>query len=472
MSVNDRTGVRTGKGRMKKRIASIAAIFVVLASIALCLSGCARPASEPESHVSIAEIAGPDRIILGWTGDPATTQAVTWRTVAPARSPQAQIAPVEASRDFVAAATATPAETMPVVADGKTVYHYEADFQGLSPDTPYSYRVGDGAGWSEWNEFRTASAKPERFRFIYMGDVQHEISSLWSRTVRMAYRYAPDARFILYAGDIVEAGCEDSLWGEWCYAQGFIPRMIPILSAPGNHDIIRPDNDLNDKAETEVPTLWHAHLALPRNGPKNVPLLDEETYYVDYQCVRIISLDSNLYDDEGSHAAQRPEARQPQLAWFEEVLQSAGSRWIIVVHHHPIFSVGRKRDNAELRQALEPLYDKYHVDLVLQGHDHHYGRTQKIREAKIVAPDDYGTIYAVSVSGPKAYTKNPEFESLMAVTRGKTQMFQIIDVDETRLAYEAYSVTGERVDAFELRRNPGKPTSYVTSESAVSAPND
>ncbi len=457
---------------MKTRAMSLAVLGIFLALAGLYLPDCARPLPPPETFSLPPTRFGPDRIILGLTGDPATTQAVTWRTIDAERAPRGELALVDANPEFEATATAVPAETMPLQVDGKTLYHYEVDFEGLSPDTRYLYRVGDEDAWSEWSEFRTASGTPDRFRFIYMGDVQNAIASLWSRTVRLAYRYAPDARFILYGGDVTTSGSDDGEWGEWCYAQGFISRQIPCLATPGNHDLKRSATDSSAGEETEVPPVWRAHFALPLNGPQGVPLLDEGTYYVDYQCARIISLDSNLYDDDGPNAAEKPKAREAQLAWLEEVLRGAGSRWTIVVHHHPIFSVGQNRNNKELRKDLEPIYDKYHVDLVLQGHDHFYGRTQKIREEKAVAPDDYGTIYAVSVSGPKMYHKNPEFEPLMAVMRGNTQMFEIIDVDEARLVYEAYSVAGERVDAFELRRVPGKPTSYVPLASSEAASNN
>ena len=43
-------------------------------------------------------------------------------------------------------------------------------------------------------------------------------------------------------------------------------------------------------------------------------------------------------------------------------------------------------------EALLPLYDKYGVDLVLQGHDHLYARSQKLAGGKVVAADDSGTV--------------------------------------------------------------------------------
>ena len=53
--------------------------------------------------------------------------------------------------------------------------------------------------------------------------------------------------------------------------------------------------------------------------------------------------------------------------------------------------------------VLASLYEKYHVDLVLQGHGHVYARTHKIALDRIVDPSAPGVVYVISVSGPKIY---------------------------------------------------------------------
>ena len=58
----------------------------------------------------------PDRIILTWTGDPAHSQAVTWRTDATVKRAVAQIAPADAGPKFVAKAETVEAETTPLAA--------------------------------------------------------------------------------------------------------------------------------------------------------------------------------------------------------------------------------------------------------------------------------------------------------------------------------------------------------------------
>src|ERR1017187_709159 len=74
--------------------------------------------------------AVPARIILTWTGDPATTQAVTWRTDVPRQTPQVQFAKLDADPDFEKNATAAPATAAAGdLGDGQRVNHYTGNLQ-------------------------------------------------------------------------------------------------------------------------------------------------------------------------------------------------------------------------------------------------------------------------------------------------------------------------------------------------------
>ena len=73
----------------------------------------------------------------------------------------------------------------------------------------------------------------------------------------------------------------------------------------------------------------------------------------------------------------------------------------MVVQHQAIYAMAKGREYAGMREALAPVYEKHHVDLVLQGHDHVYARSHKLAGGKVVAPEAPGVIYAISVSGPK-----------------------------------------------------------------------
>jgi 3',5'-cyclic AMP phosphodiesterase CpdA len=381
----------------------------------------------------------PDRIILTWAGDPATTAAVTWRTDTTVAAGVAQIAVAEDGPLFVKKAKNVNAGME--VLDGAAHVH-AARFTGLQADTQYVYRVGDGANWSDWNQFRTAAAGPAPLEFIYVGDAQNDLYSLWSRVIRNGYSDAPKARFILHAGDLVNRGVVDSEWGEWHAAAGWINRSVFSVPTPGNHEY--PAN--TDKVK-RLTGYWRKQFTLPENGAAG---LEETNYWFDIQGVRIVSLNSNEHQME-------------QAAWLDKLLANNPNNWTILTFHHPILSTARGRDNKELREMWQPVFDKYRVDMVLTGHDHTYGRSNV---ATGTSTQKGGTVYVVSVSGPKMYSL--EREDWMERAAEDTQLYQIIRIDGKQLRYEAKTARGVLYDAFTLTKANGKPNKI--SNPRVSAP--
>jgi hypothetical protein len=136
-------------------------------------------------------------------------------------------------------------------------------------------------------------------------------------------------------------------------------------------------------------------------------------------------------------------------------------RWTVVVQHHPMYSVVKRRDFKAMRAALGPLYDEFRVDLVLQGHDHAYARTHKVFDGRLAAPEAPGTVYATSVSGSKMYAITTRWPPLMARLQQDAQLYQVVSVTGDRLQYESRGVGGGLVDAFELVKAGGPASSYV-----------
>lgn len=414
-----------------------------------------------------AETCLPQRVTLTCCTDMAHAMGVTWRSLGPVESAQGQIAPVTSAPRFEGAVQSVSARPFTFdMEDGTTGYQYKLTFANLAPDSQYCFRVGDGQSWSEWNTFQTASDKSKPFSFLYFGDVQTDIRTLCSRAVRTALRTVPTARFVVCAGDLVNRGYEDNLWGEFSDAFGFLAATVPCLPAPGNHDTKRPEQAPVPEAPYTAAPAYHAHFNLPENGPKNAQILNGEAYYVDCQGMRVISVNSNVFDDDAPGNAAHKQAWDGHLAWLEEVLASNPNRWTVVTHHHPIYSVSNDRDNPGLRSVLRPLYDKYKVDLVLQGHDHAYGRTHKLANDEIVDPAAPGTIYAVSVLGSKMYSIKCKYEPLMACLAGDKQLFQVIDVDGDTLSYTCRGMDGQNLDAFLLKKEASGASTYLPSGKA------
>jgi hypothetical protein len=382
----------------------------------------------------------PDRIILNVTVDPSTSMAVNWRTADSVTESFAEIAPASADPRFVEEVERIPAKTEKLNFESISANYHSLVFRDLKPNTKYAYRVGQAESWSEWIHFTTAGRPGEKFSFIYYGDVQTNIRSLWSRVVRDAYGKAPGAVLMMYAGDLINKANRDVEWGDWFQAGSFIHSMIPGFPTPGNHDHITGEDG---KRITSV--FWRPQFTLPENGPEG---LEETCYYSDIQGMRFISLNSD-------QAEESDEYLEKQRVWMEKVLKNNPNKWTCVTFHHPIFSPKSSRDNKRMRETFKPLFDQYKVDLVLQGHDHTYARGM----AKIPMQTKgalSGTMYVVSVSGPKMTDSNVEKRDWMDRSALYTQLYHVITVDKDVLEFKAFTATGQLYDAFDLIKQKGK----------------
>lgn len=381
----------------------------------------------------------PDRIILSIGADPSTTMGVNWRTDTTVTSGYAEIKVATAAPE-ANDALRIPSVVTPLLLEDSRAHYHELSFTNLQPETLYMYRVGDSVNRSEWVQFRTAATTFKPFAFLYFGDAQNDHKTWWSRTIRAAGQRQPDAAFMLHAGDLINRSNVDTEWGEWFYAGGWLHSMIPALPTPGNHEYYRDDN-----RKLTLTKHWRNLFNLPLNGPAGV---EEVAYYVDYQQVRIISLSSQAL-------LLNPADSVSQVQWLEKVLQNNPQKWTILTMHHPVFSTGEGRDNESLRNAFQPLFEKYHVDLVLTGHDHTYGRGIDETSPHTKKTPLKGPVYVVSVSGPKMYVHS--LKPWLQRAAVNTQLYQRILVEEKKLRMESYTVAGELYDAFDIvKKGNGK----------------
>lgn len=431
--------------------------LVTTTLVSISLVGFSHDGEEGHTHAEVRKVENaeiyaptpmPDRIVLTWAGDPTNSQCVTWRTSVEVDKAYAEIAIATPGPEFAKTASRLEAESVALKTNLTTAHFHSVHFKELTPGVKYVYRVGDGINWSEWFQFRTAKVEPEPFSFIYFGDAQNDLRSMWSRVIREAYSDAPKAKFLLHAGDLVNTAQSDAEWGEWFGAGAWINATIPNVPVVGNHEMHKgPENTRT------VTHHWRPQFALPSDGPQG---LEETCYTFVYQNARFVILNSNMKLEE-------------QAGWLDRTLSANTSPWIICSFHHPVFSSAKDRDNPQLRALWKPILDKYNVDLVLQGHDHTYGRTgletphvETIGNVPVglTHQDKHiGTVYVVSVSGPKMY--NIDQKPFMVRVAEDTQLYQVIHIDQTKLRFESRTANGELYDAFELIKNVGKPNELI-----------
>ena len=169
-------------------VSAVCLTYVVLTANAALAQKRDRPV--PIAAEVYQPTAFPDRVMLTFAGDPAHTQAVTWRTDGTVANAQGQVALADHGAQFESQARSVPAATVPLVTKAGEARCHSVVFEGLEPRTRYLYRVGDGTHWSEWAAFQTAAIGPEPFRFLYLGDAQDSIKSHWSRVIRAAFASA------------------------------------------------------------------------------------------------------------------------------------------------------------------------------------------------------------------------------------------------------------------------------------------
>lgn len=383
--------------------------------------------NSPEYNNSLLEQL-PHHIKLTWASDPANSQAVSWRTRSYQAKSQLEYTKATASPFFEADIVTLPAVSDTFTAEDGTWNYHTVNIQNLEPNTRYSYRVGNGDYWSEWAEFTTATGKNEPFKFLYFGDVQRFIFSKGSRAIRQAILHNPDAKFMVFAGDLIHRSAVNAEnWAEFFPAGGWVFENYPTIATPGNHEHKwYPDDKTTYE---EITPIWNHSFAFPKNGPEG---MDEQTYFIDYNNIRVISLNLVFY-------AKHKEAI---LQWTEDRLKEFKGDWVIMTHHYHMEAAARNRNPGIRYPELKALYEKYQVPLVLTGHEHLYARGQM---------DGVFPVYAISVAGP--WMNAIRFQDWMDRAGTSLQLFQEISVEPNQIHFVARTIMGEVYDEFWINKS-------------------
>ena len=388
----------------------------------------------------------PDRIVLTPGEDPARTMLVSYRTDMEAGEALGEVAELLPAPNFGLKAVQVRGTQVATTSENGAALYHKLAFTGLKPDTAYAYRVKGAAGFSEWHQFRTAKAEAAPFTMIFMGDTHNSILDIGSLVWRRALLQAENPALMLHAGDLVASRAElvhDDEWGEWAAAGGWALASVPQIPAAGNHEYV--DKVLPDGRESrQLAPHWPVMFNLPDNGADGAR---KTSFFVDYQGVRVVVLDGTSALDLGTLEAQ--------TAWADKALSAAPGPWKFVLFHQPIFTCARVDDTTMLKQAWKPVFEKHGVDLVLQGHDHCYGRwtseagSDAAREARAGGASQ-GPVYLVSVAGAKMYGLNDRSTWQPDRVAEDTSLFQTIEIAGERLTLKAFLNTGVLYDGFEL----------------------
>jgi hypothetical protein len=97
--------------------------------------------------------------------------------------------------------------------------------------------------------------------------------------------------------------------------------------------------------------------------------LQKQYYSFNYQNVHFLALSTEISYDEGSKQYKFAEKDLQQYSNDKSI------EWIVAFYHKQAYSSGGGLpDEKDFRESYHPLFDKYNVDLALQGHHHAYER--------------------------------------------------------------------------------------------------
>jgi len=328
-------------------------------------------------------------------------------------------------------------------------YIHDVRLTGLSPNTVYYFICGgDNGGWSGEHSFRTAPDSSVSFRFVAGGDSRSGGGD-WpagrDSVSREMAKFNPS--FVLYVGDFIRQANYQPEWDNWFAAEQLYwvdnnNLTIPIIPSIGNHELFGDSAGVAYFGQFSLPTFP----------------ADEKWYSLDWGP----SLHITILDTETAVPGDQTTWLKQDLAEHENTL------WKVVLFHEPPFSDGPDGYNNAVRRYWVPLFDNYHVDLVISGHNHLYERTYPINytvsENTPVPSPENGTIYVVSGAwGAPLYTGNPSW--FAAVGPISKFSFTVVDIlDNGMLHLTAVDTDGNVLDDFSIQKTipeVNKPTSTL-----------
>jgi len=241
--------------------------------------------------------------------------------------------------------------------------------------------------------------------------VQDTIGGVANSQLLDAWTHHPEVEFLVCGGDLIERPA-NQFWAETFRSIDSIGQSMPILNVTGNHDYFK---GVIRRLEHRFPLVFSYFL--------DSKVEDNMVYTLNYGDVQLFVLDSNR---EFFHL-------WTQRQWLEEQLQQSDAKWKILVLHHPLYSI-KGNNNLIQRWMFNDLIEEYGVDLVLQGHEHAYGRmTRHTDEGQATTP-----IYTVSHCSPKNYYI--QFDDRFDKFGISSRYYQTVNISGDTLTMAAYEV--------------------------------
>lgn len=304
-------------------------------------------------------------------------------------------------------------------------------FNNLLPNTTYNYKVFNDATLSyDSLSFKTMPEDTaNHFSFLIWGDSGTKNSDQFAIASHINSQ-SDSVDFAIHVGDVSQFSGEE--YDEIFFKpyKKFVGHRN-VFTAIGNHDTY------HDNATTYLKDFYYS-----LDSSKS-----ERYYTFKWGNTFFINLDSNIDYKPNS----------PQYNFLISALNSeerANSFWTVVYFHHPPYCELWTGYPGEIpvRTHLVPLFEKYKVDFVFNGHTHGYERGMLNGVTYIITGggggglDDYARDFG-------HITKSSAVHHYSKMT-----------INGNSISFKAVDRTGSSVDAFSLSKSPIKVESEATTD--------
>ncbi len=338
---------------------------------------------------------------LQFGADAASEMVVSWHALQPVHHPRVLLGRLNGTLERT---TAAQESTYTDAKSGQAVHAYHAELRGLQPGSAYLYAALHDGAEPEFGTFRTVARGRVPLTFTSFGD---------QGTPTLGKRYVPPSgvaipnppyvndnlggpagsdttlgverlrpAFHLFNGDLCYANlAEDRVrtWWDFWANNSRSARNRPWMPSPGNHENELGNGPIGYRA-------YQTYFSLPVAAGQTA-ITRGLWYAFTAGSMRVISIanDDVAYQD-GGNSYVRGYSAGAQHAWLEGELAAARRDrhidWIVICMHQVAISSVDQFNGADLgiREEWLPLFDRYGVDLVVCGHEHHYERSHPIRD--------------------------------------------------------------------------------------------
>eukprot|EP01100_Stratorugosa_tubuloviscum_P000718 TRINITY_DN115_c0_g1_i1.p1 TRINITY_DN115_c0_g1~~TRINITY_DN115_c0_g1_i1.p1 ORF type:complete len:580 (-),score=283.61 TRINITY_DN115_c0_g1_i1:323-2023(-) len=361
-------------------------------------------------------------------------------------------------------------------------YIHEVLLTGLVPSKQYFYRFGGKVisssiiVWSDLQQFYSAPQLGSSVEIFVFGDLgvqmpfqtkidQQGPSIKTTRNIRQVMDQKPNQPWlVIHIGDISYARGYAFVW-EWFFAQiEPIATQAPWMVAIGNHEFDWPgqtwkpnwtDYGTDSGGECGVAYDRRFHMPGSDSASSDPQLTTRNLWYsFDHGAIHFIIMSSEHDFTVNSS----------QWNFINSDLSSVDhsiTPWIVFSGHRPMYTSSDHSEEADLiehmRQAIEPLLLKYHVDVCLWAHIHKYERTCGMYDFKCADKDEDAPVHVVIGNAGNTFqsdwetTNNHQYQPDWIIFRTENYGFSQIEANLTHFRFTTYGdQRGELHDEFIL----------------------